>query len=83
MEKLWAAISALQSGKSLQNPATWKKVQILSPIFLTIIGAAVKVGCGDCISLPDQATIALGLATLAVTVNTYLAVATTTKLGVK
>jgi hypothetical protein len=82
-EKIFAASDALQAGKSLKNPAAWKKVQILSPVFLTIIGAAVKVTCGDCISLPDQATIALGLATLAVAINTYLSIATTDKLGFK
>jgi len=80
--KLFAAVDALQAGKSLSNPELWKKVQGLMPVFLLIIGAIVKVFGLD-IPEPDQATIALGLATLGVAVNGYLTVATTDKLGIK
>lgn len=80
MTKLWLALTALQSGKSLENPETWKKVQLLSPILLAIIGAIVKIfDLG--ISEPDQATIVLGLASLAVSVNHYLVLATSKKIG--
>lgn len=81
MDKLWALVNALKAGESLSKPEAWKKVQILSPYFLTLIGIAVKVGCGDCISEPDQATIALGLATAGVAINHILTLATTKKLG--
>lgn len=83
LEKLFSAANAVKAGESLQNPVVWKKVQLLTPIFLVIIATLVKFTCGDCVSEPDQSTIALGLATLAVSVNMYFTVATTTKLGVK
>jgi len=81
LAKLFAAVDALHAGKSLSNPALWKKVQGLTPVFLLIIGAIVKVFGLD-IPEPDQATIALGLATLGVAINGYLTVATTKKIGV-
>jgi len=81
-EKIFAASDALQAGKLLQDPAKWKKVQVLSPIFLLIIGAIVRIFGLD-IPEPDQATIALGLATLGIFINGYFTVATTDKLGIK
>lgn len=81
-DKVFAAADALQAGKSLQKPAIWKRVQVLSPIFLILIGAIVRI-FGLEISEPDQATISLGLATLGVAINSYLTVATTAKMGIK
>ncbi len=83
-EKLFAASDALQAGKQLKNPVMWKKLQIVVPYIVVIIGAVVKVTCGDCLSEIQIKDVAEGIGILGgLAANHYVTVATTTKLGVK
>lgn len=81
-EKLFAAADALQAGKSLQDPAIWKKRGLLAVSFSIILSTTFKfMG----LEIDEQTTnlISTGLAALAVILHGYFTVATTDKLGIK
>jgi hypothetical protein len=83
-EKLFAASDALQAGKQLKNAVLAKKLQIIGPYIVVIIGAIVKVTCTDCLSEIQIKDIAEGIAILiSLGANHYLTVASTTKLGIQ
>lgn len=81
LEKLNAAVDALQAGKQLENPSTWKTTQASMGPILVILGVVVQF-----VDFPltggQLNAIAFGVATIGVLLNSYLTVATTDKLGV-
>ena len=81
VENIFAAVNALKAGESLKNAATWKNKQLLMNVFLVIIATLLKFGNID-IETSDLNSISYGLATLGVTVNSYLTTATSEKVGV-
>jgi hypothetical protein len=85
MGKLWAIIEVLYQGKSLSDPAKWKKVQTLFTTILTILGG-LKVLLPEELQLQfndaalDQIANAVMIIGIGV-VNVYGTVATTDKIG--
>jgi hypothetical protein len=80
IENVFTAINAIKAGESLKNAASWKNKQILMNVFLIIITTLFEFGNID-ISEADINSIAYGLATLGVAVNSYLTAATSEKVG--
>lgn len=84
MDKLFAAIEALNAGKSLANSTIWKRGHIAFPYIVTIVTFLSAIGCGSCITAPDIDTLSLGIEVLGgAIVNHLLIVATTKKLGIR
>jgi hypothetical protein len=81
MKNLIILFKVLKQGEMLRHAATWKSVQILAPIFATLIIIALSFTTGLNLTAEDIAVIAKSLAILGVTINAYLTVATTPKLG--
>lgn len=81
IENIFAAINAIKAGESLKNAASWKNKQILMNVFLVIITTIFEFGNID-IPEADINSIAYGLATLGVAVNSYLTAATSEKVGI-
>jgi len=80
LEKLFAAGQALRAGESLKDPAMWKNTQLLMNPFLMILGMTVQFAGIEATDAQINA-VSYGLATLAVLLNSYFTVATTTKIG--
>lgn len=81
MNKIWIIIEALHQGKSLQDPATWKRFGVLVSIFGAIFSAVTALVPNMYVSAVDQSTIVEGIATLGFVINGYLHIATTEKIG--
>lgn len=80
-DKIFAAAEALQAGKSLKNPAKWKKIQLLMTPVLSIVGALFVI-LDINIDESQLNAISYGIATLGyVLFNTYCTIATSDKVG--
>lgn len=83
MGKLLLLLDALNAGKSLANPAAWKRAHIAFPYLVTILTFAASF-CVGCFTAPDIDTMALGFEVLGGALfNHFFVAGTTTKLGIK
>lgn len=81
ISKLIKAANVVKAGESLANPAAWKRIQILTPIFVVIIGSVLQL-VGIEVDEIQIKTMSDGFATLGVILfNCYFTVATTDKIG--
>jgi hypothetical protein len=82
LEKITAAIDALNAGKELKNSLTWKTVQTASGPILVILTALINL---TDISLTggQLTTLSLVIASIGALVNSYLTIATTKTMGIK
>jgi len=78
--------TALKSGETLTDPASWKNKQNLINSLVAVIGVLVwllsKFGLSLDISGDDLAAIAGGVAVVMGAFNNYLTTATTKKIGI-
>ena len=79
-DKIRAGYAVLQAGKSVADPALWKKRQITTTALTAVIWAAVQAAAAFGINVPvDTETVdGLAVAVIAV-VNFVLTIATTKK----
>jgi hypothetical protein len=83
MNKLFIIIEALQKGKSLGNPETWKTAGALTGIFAVIL-KAIEILLPDLqIDGVDRASIINGLTSIALVFGSYLHIATSKSVGLK
>lgn len=82
IQKISAAIDALQAGKELANSSKWKKVEVVTPL-VTLILSAIPFFVPLDLTMMQIHELAFGIATIGVTVMSYFATATTSKIGVK
>lgn len=77
---------ALQAGKELANAETWKKAQLWTANLTVLLGAAVSIAAAMGYPIPlttDQITTLVSAVSVLVGVfNSYITVASTTRLGV-
>lgn len=78
---------ALQAGKELANAETWKKAQLWTANLAILLGAAVSIAASLGYPIPltaDQiTTLVSAVAVLVGVFNSYVTVASTTRLGVQ
>lgn len=78
---------ALQAGKELANAETWKKAQLWTANLTILLGAAVSIAASlgyPTPLTPDQiTTLVSAVAVLVGVFNSYVTVASTTRLGVQ
>ena len=81
LEKLFAVSDVLQKGKALENPETWKN----STALMNIVGATLAL-IPQFTALPmdtsQQNAIAFGIVTAIGVFNSYVHIASSTKVGV-
>ena len=83
LQKIFAAGRVLQAGEKLQNAASWKSFQILTPIMVMLVGGIFQALGIDVPNIQIH-TISDGLSTLGLILfNSYFTVATTDKIGLK
>jgi hypothetical protein len=87
MSRLTTIFAAIQAGKELKNPASWKQGQMLTNLVGAVVAGViviVKWQFPDA-PLPEgvEEYFAEIIGTILVVVNLYLTTATTTKIGVK
>lgn len=77
---------ALQAGKELANAETWKKAQLWTASLTALLGAAVSIASALGYPIPlsgeQITTLVSAVAVLVGVFNSYVTVASTTRLGV-
>lgn len=82
MNRIFAIIEVLYRGKELANAETWKHRQAILGVLVALLPAAAIAGGVDLADADVQA-IAAGVAALAGCVQSYLAVATSARVGLR
>lgn len=80
MNRIFAVIEVLYRGKELANAEAWKRRQVILGA-LTALLPALAIVAGVDLSDADVQAIAAGVAALAGCVQSYLAVATSARVG--
>jgi hypothetical protein len=84
MGKLFAIIDVLYHGKSLTNAAAWKRGQQLTNALMAVVGGLILFLPQDLhLSHEDVIDIVKGVIAIGASVNGYLTVATTKKMGIR